>query len=178
MPGGASKLRDVRKLSDGRAIVELDIPLAELPGLPIELVCGGGPLRVQVQFGREQGHMMARVALRGELQLICQRCMGPMSWPVDATSSVLLIESESEADGAPVEWETYLAADGRIAMGALAAEELLLALPIVPSHASVAECGQIEPVASPAPAAVEEVEMARPFADLRALLEQGAKRKN
>jgi uncharacterized protein len=179
MPGGASKLRDVRKLSDGRAIVESDIPLAELPGLPIELVCGGGPLHVQVQFGREQGFMIARVALRGELQLICQRCMGPMSWPVDATSSVLLIESEAEADGAPAEWETYLAADGRIAVGALAAEELLLALPIVPSHASGAECGPIEPIAAPTPAAAaEEPEMARPFADLRALLEQGTKRKS
>jgi len=177
MPGGASKLRDVRKLSDGRAIVELDIPLAEMPGLPIELICGGGPLNVSVQFGREQGYMMAQVGLRGELQLICQRCMGPMAWPVNATSSVLLIESESEADGAPVEWETCLAADGRLAIGALAAEELLLALPIVPSHASGAECRQIEPAAMPTPAAVEEPVMARPFADLRALLGQGPKRK-
>ena len=177
MPGGVSKLRDVRKLSDGRAIVVLDIPLAELPGLPIELICGGGPLHVDVQFGREQGFMMAQVALRGELQLVCQRCMAPMSWPVNATSSVLLIESESEADGAPSEWETYLAADGRIGIGALAAEELLLALPIVPSHAGGAVCGAIAPLAVPTPAAVEEPVMARPFADLRALLGQGPKRK-
>ena len=178
MSGGASKLRDVRKLCDARAILELDVPVAELPGLPVELLAGGGPLHVQVQFGREQSHMMAQVALHGELQLVCQRCMGPMSWRVDSSSPVLLIEAESQAEGAPVEWETYLAVEGRLSLGALAAEELLLALPIVPLHANAADCGVVARIVAE-PARSEPVhEMARPFADLRALLEGGAKPKN
>jgi uncharacterized protein len=177
MPGGASKLRDVRKLSDARAILELDIPIGELPGLPVELIMGGGPLHVQVQFGREQGFMVAQLAMRGEMQLVCQRCIGPMSWQVDLKSPVLLIESESEAEGAPAEWETYLAADGRVSIAALATEELLLALPIVPLHADGQDCAGGRPAAKPtAPEAAQVT--ARPFADLRALLEQGAKRKN
>jgi uncharacterized protein len=175
MPGGASKLRDVRKLADARAILDLDIPLGELPGIPVELICGGGPLHVHSQFGREQGLMVAQLSLRGELTLICQRCMGSMPWRVDAHSSVLLIESEAEADGAPAEWETYLAADGRVSMAALVAEELLLALPIVPLHHG-GECQDTEAAAAPKPVPAEQV-TARPFADLRALLEQGAKRK-
>jgi uncharacterized protein len=177
MPGGASKLRDVRKLSDARAILDLDIPLADLPGLPVELILGGGSLHVEVQFGREQGFMIAQLAMRGELQLVCQRCTEAMRWHVSVKSQVLLIESEAQADGAPAEWETYLAADGRLSMAALAAEELLLALPIVPLHANGSECKGDKPAAAPS---VPEVEQAtvRPFADLRALLEQGAKRKN
>jgi uncharacterized protein len=177
MPGGASKLRDVRKLSDARAILELDIPLAELPGLPVELILGGGALHVQVQFGREQGFMVAQVAMRGELRLACQRCMGAMTWHVDVKSPVLLIESELEAEGAPTTWETYLAADGRLSIAALAAEELLLALPIVPLHADGNECEGDKPAATPSASGIEQVTV-RPFADLRALLEQGAKRKN
>ncbi|HWW19622.1 MAG TPA: YceD family protein [Steroidobacteraceae bacterium] len=176
MPGGPSKLRDVRKLSDARAILDLDIPLAELPGLPVELIVGGGPLRVQVQFGREQGFMVAEVALRGELALTCQRCMGPMPWQVDVSSPVLLIESEAQADGAPAERESYLAAEGRVSLAGLAAEELLLALPIVPLHADGAECDETGVAATAEPVAAEQG-TARPFADLRALLEQGAKRK-
>jgi len=174
MPGGASKLRDVRKLSDARAILDLDIPLAELPGLPVELIAGGGPLHAHVQFGREQGYMVAQVALSGELQLICQRCMAPMPWPVDISSTVVLIGCETEADSTPAELETYLAAEGRVGIGALAAEELLLELPIVPAHGAGAACGK--PVAIESPAPVEPV-TARPFADLRALLERGSKPK-
>jgi uncharacterized protein len=178
MPGGASKLRDVRKLSDARAILELEVPVAELPGLPVELIAGGGPLHARIQFGREQGYMVAQVALRGGLELLCQRCMRPMPWRVDSTSPVLLIESESEAEGAPVAWETYLAADGRLSIGALASEELLLALPIVPLHENADDCEVADKrlAGTPARAAAEPV-MVRPFADLRALLESGAKPK-
>jgi uncharacterized protein len=178
MPGGASKLRDVRKLADARAILELDMPLADLPGLPVELILGGGPLHVRVQFGREQGFTVAEVALRGELMLACQRCMGSMQWHVDAKSTVLLIESEAAADGAPAQWETYLAADGRLSLAGLAAEELLLTLPIVPLHTDSAQCDESVAAKVTQPVAAEPGTTARPFADLRALLEQGAKRKD
>jgi DUF177 domain-containing protein len=178
MSGAASKLRDVRKLSDARASLDLDIPVDQLPGLPRELIAGGAPLHVHVQFGREQGHMVAQVTLRGELELVCQRCMSPMSWRVDTSSPVLLIESESEADGAPAQWETYLAAEGRLSIEALAAEELMLALPIVPLHeiGPACEAGGGNGAQLPAPQAHEQV-TARPFEDLRALLERGAKPK-
>jgi len=203
MPGGASKLRDVRKLADARATIGLDIPVAELPGLPGELIAGIGVLHAHVQFGREQGFMVAQVALRGQLELICQRCMGPMPLPIETSSPVLLVESEADAEAAPVEWETYLAAEGRLSLAALAAEELLLALPVVPLHADGSGCkaagrqsaGQpAELAAIPAPplsgggqvgpgtsgagaAAASEQATTRPFADLRALLDSGAKSK-
>jgi DUF177 domain-containing protein len=174
MPGGASKLRDVRRLSDARAILDLEISLAQLPGVPVDPLSGGAPLRVRLQFGREQGFMVAEVEMRGELGLVCQRCMGPMKWRVDSKSHVLLIESEAQADGAPAEWETYLAAEGRVNLAELAAEELLLSLPIVPLHTDI-ECEDGTPTEAPKPEV--EQETARPFADLRALLERSAKGK-
>jgi uncharacterized protein len=203
MPGGASKLRDVRKLADARATIGLDIPVAELPGLPGELIAGIGVLHAHVQFGREQGFMVAQVALRGQLELICQRCMGPMPLPIETSSPVLLVESEADAEAAPVEWETYLAAEGRLSLAALAAEELLLALPVVPLHADGSGCkaagrqsaerpaelavtpaaplsgtGQVgADTAGAGTAAASEQATTRPFADLRALLDGGAKSK-
>jgi uncharacterized protein len=184
MPGGAQKLRDVRKLADARATLDLDIPVAELPGLPGELILGRGQVHARVQFGREQGFMVAQVALRGQLELICQRCMGPMPLPIETSSPVLLIESEADAEAAPVEWETYLAAEGRLNLAALAAEELLLALPVVPLHADSSACeaaaGRLPPApdAAPTSPAPAEPAMVRPFADLRALLDGGAKTKS
>jgi uncharacterized protein len=184
MPGGASKLRDVRKLADARATLDLDIPVAELPGLPGELISGGGQVHAHVQFGREQGFMVAQVKLQAQLELICQRCMGPMPLPIDTSSSVLLVESEADAEAAPVEWETYLAAEGRLSLAALAAEELLLALPVVPLHADSRVCeaavgrAPVARAAEPAPpSGTSEQATVRPFADLRALLDGGTKTK-
>jgi len=182
MPGGASKLRDVRKLADTRSTLDLDIPLQELPGLPVGLIASAGQVHARLQFGREQGFMVAQVALRGQLELICQRCMRPMPLQVDTDSPVLLVESESEAQNAPMEWETYLAAEGRLSPAALAAEELLLTLPIVPLHAA-ADCKALTaasvPVAEAGPEAAAsgpgDAAMVRPFADLRALLDRGTK---
>jgi uncharacterized protein len=162
----------------------LEIPVAELPGLPGELVSGAGYVHAHLQFGREQGFMVAQVALRAQLELICQRCMGPMPMPIETSSPVLLIESEADAEAAPVEWETYLAAEGRLSLAALAAEELLLALPVVPLHADSSACeaaagraveARNAAAASPPQSAGEAT--VRPFADLRALLDGGAKTK-
>jgi uncharacterized protein len=184
MPGGASKLRDVRKLADARATLDLDIPVAELPGLPGELISGGGQVHAHVQFGREQGFMVAQVKLRAQLELVCQRCMGPMPLPIETSSPVLLLESEADAEAAPVEWETYLAAEGRLSLAALAAEELLLALPVVPLHADSRVCeaaagrASLAPAVEPAlPPGATVQATARPFADLRALLDGGTKSK-
>lgn len=177
MPGGASKLHDVRKLADTRATLDLDIPVAQLPGLPDEIVSGSAQVHARLQFGRERGYMVAQVALSGQLALICQRCMGPMALRIDVSSPVLLLESEAEAEGAPADWETHLAAEGRLSLEALAAEELLLALPIVPLHADPGSCIGAAEAASQAArgAAAAPAATARPFEGLRSLLQRGSK---
>jgi uncharacterized protein len=185
MPGGALKLRDVRKLAETRAAFDLDIPLSDLPGLPPEVAASGGKVQAQLRFGREQGFATAEVRLQAQLQVTCQRCMGPMPLAVEAISPVVLVESEREAEDAPAGLETFLAPDGRLSLEALVAEELLLAVPIVPVHPSGAECQLIvgAPAAEPAAAAPAPIRtapadgaaVARPFADLRALLERGGK---
>lgn len=177
----APKLRDVRKLADSRAVFELDIPLAELPGFPVEYQAGGGQVHARLSFGREQGHAMAQVALQADLAATCQRCLGLLQLHVDTHSPVLIVESEQEAEGAPAGWETFLAPEGRLVFAALAAEELLLALPLVPVHAEGEPCRALATEAGTEPAEAShaeapDVETARPFADLRALLERGSRR--
>jgi uncharacterized protein len=181
MSGGALKLRDVRKLADSRAAFEFEIPVAELPDMPPEFGAGDGQVQAQLRFGREQGFAVADVELRGQLQLICQRCMAPMQLTVEARSPVLVVETEREAEEAPAGWETFLAPEGRLSLAALVAEEVLLAIPIVPLHDAGLGCAAATPdasVATPAgskAAAVEEGATVRPFADLKALLERGGK---
>lgn len=186
----APKVRDVRKLADSRAVFELDIPLTQLPGFPADTVPEGGPVHARLVFGREQGYAMAQVDLHAQLQATCQRCLGPLMLQVQTSSPVLIVESEQEAESAPAGWETFLAPEGRLTFEALAAEELLLALPIVPLHDQAAQCRplvesppgelpaqQAAQPSAPEPVAHEEAATTRPFADLRTLLERGADRK-
>jgi len=173
MSGGGLKLRDVGKLADSRAVFEFETPVSALPGLPPEFKSDGDPLvRVQVCFGREQALARAEIRLEAQLQLICQRCMQRMPLPVRTDSRVLVVESEREADEVPTGWETYLAPEGRLSLEALAAEELLLALPIVPLHEAGEACVNEQPVPETPPAhAAGAGNTTRPFADLRELLQ-------
>lgn len=179
MPGAALKLRDVRKLAESRAAFEFEMPVSELPGLPPDLLAGDGRVQVQLRFGREQGFAIADIQLHARLQVICQRCMAPMPLEVDTNSPVVVVESEHEAEGAPAGWETFLAPEGRLSLAALTAEELRLAVPIVPLHGADAAC--LSAPAARARVAAEQVgplqatATVRPFADLRTLLERGGK---
>ena len=192
----APKLRDVRKLADSRAVIDLDVALTALPDFPAEYVSGGGSVKAHLVFSREQGFAMARVELQAQLSTTCQRCLGLLPLSVQASSPVLIVESRQEAESAPAGWETFLAPEGRLVLEALIGEELLLALPIVPVHEQSSECKPLADatdaeVGAPADAAQREQHpqgeqhppaaelgvqaTVRPFADLRALLERASK---
>jgi len=174
MPGGWSRPRDSRQLAESRAAFDFDIPVAELPGVAAGL-SAAAPLHARLEFGREQGLSVARVRLRGMLELTCQRCMQALPFAIDTDSRVALVAGEAEGAAVPEAWDTFLAAEGRLRFPDLLAEEVVLALPIVPLHAA-GDCALAAPVVdAAAPEAAAEPATTRPFADLRALLERGAK---
>ena len=175
MPEGWSTPRDLAKLAELRAHFDYEIPLGELPGIPGEFAVADGPVRAKLQFGRERGLPRVQIGLQVTLTPICQRCLGAMRLEVSAEMRVVVVDSEAQAASVPEEFETFLAADGHSSLAALVAEELLLALPIVPRHAAgehcqVADTGFVQP---PLPGTPAGEETQRPFAELRALLERG-----
>ncbi|MGH8253516.1 MAG: YceD family protein [Steroidobacteraceae bacterium] len=166
MLNGWSKPRDLAKLAEMGARFEFEIPVGELPGIPAEFALADGPAKVWMRFGRERGVSVADVRVQAVLNPQCQRCMREMRLSVDSESHVAVIDSEAQAAQVAEDVETFLAADGHGTLAALAAEELLLSLPLVPRHAAGEQCLE-------ASASAEETQ--RPFADLRALLERGRK---
>lgn len=175
MPGSWSKLRDVAKLADSRAGFEFELAVGELTGLPQGITAGPTPLHVRMRFGRDQGLPAVQLALQGVVTLTCQRCLRPMQHPVDGSAHVVIVDSETTAERMSGEHETFLAADGNVSCEALAVEELLLSLPLVPRHDDERECGVTAGAApaiegSAADSAHGESETQRPFADLRSLL--------
>ncbi len=164
MPEDWSKLRDVDPLADGRACMDLEVPLADFPRLTSQLAETTGRARARVCFGRAAGGPVAEITVAAEPRLICQRCLTPVSWPVSGSETVALVRNADEADRAPATFETVLAEDGRVSLRDLVEEELLVRLPLVARH----EEGCAPQVAEE-PAAPEE-ERQRPFADLQQLL--------
>jgi uncharacterized protein len=131
-----------------------------------------------LQFGRVRGVPVADVKVQAVLRPQCQRCLGEMRLAIASESHVAVVDSEAQAANVAEEMETFLAADGHGTLAALAAEELLLSLPIVPRHAAGERCleagtgaASVLPASPGATLAPEETQ--RPFAELRALLERG-----
>ena len=103
------------------------------------------------------------VNARARLQLVCQRCLEPVAWAVDAHRSFRFVEGEAAAAELDAQCEDdVLALTRELDLRDLVEDELLLCLPLVPKHE---QCPQPLPEAS----ADAEPERANPFAALAAL---------
>jgi uncharacterized protein len=161
-----SRPLDIDRLADGGDEVDFTVALSELAGLRAEVA---GSVAGRARFARVQGFPAAELTVRGAATLECQRCMQPMSVPIDSVVKVALVASEADAARVPAELEPVLAPRGRISIGELITEELLLTLPIVALHGGGEPCA-----APPAEAAARErgQETHKPFARLADLLKR------
>jgi uncharacterized protein len=168
MPPPWSKPLEVDRLAGTEADLDFVIPLGQLSGLRSLRDGVTGSVSGRVHFAYEQGFATAQLTLSGTVTLECQRCMKPMQLPLATTARVALIGAEAEAGRVPADLEPVLAPGGRISLGELITEELLLLLPIVPLHADGDACA-----AAPAVATGESGgETHRPFARLGELLKR------
>jgi uncharacterized protein len=158
---------DIERLADAHADIDFSVPVRDLSRLDrFEGIAGS--VAGHVRLERVSGLPVAELSLQGTVQLTCQRCLGPLTVPVDRQVRIGLIESEEGVSRVPEDLEPVLAPGGRTSIGALVEEELLLSLPIVPQHAQGEPCADERPV--PAEADTDAPQVNRPFADLGELL--------
>ncbi len=135
------------------------LPLSGFPRLRDLLASDKGEVAYQLRGVRDaRGRPSLRLRVEGELQLRCQRCLGPMALQVEADEFLVLAATQAEidADPADVEAPDRVLAGKEMSVADLVEDELILAVPYAPRHD---EC---------APAAREgEGATARPFAGLR-----------
>lgn len=115
------------------------LPIARLPRLSAAVADPAGELQVELT-ARHDANRAAKLegSLRGELSLICQRCLQPFAWPLDAMVDLRLVFNEDEENRVLKDAEPYLVADDTLPLHAIAEEEVLLALPYAP------RCGRPE----------------------------------
>ena len=165
-----TKPLDIDRLSEAEADVDFVVPLAELPRLA-QLAGLAGEVHGRAHFRRTGGIAVVELNFDGTARLQCQRCLGAMEVGVEASTEVGLVATEADVSRVPEEFEPVLAPEGRISVGELVEEELLLTLPIVPLHEEEAAC-QVAPAAAAVSAEEAQPETQKPFAQLAELLKR------
>ena len=81
------------------------------------------------------------IDLEGEVPLECQRCLGPLRWPVVQQTELLLAHDEAELARLDADTESEVVlAEGPLDPLSLVEDELLLVLPFAPRHPD-GQCG-------------------------------------
>lgn len=179
----------------GDVRIEGELALSELPRLKMLLADGSslqdgpgstsgspfGPgakkrvIKASLDFWRDaSGLVVIDGAIGGMLPLQCQRCLVAFDWQLEHRFRVALQDSES-GSRAPQELEILDGVGDSIVPADLIEEEILLAMPLVPSHLKKEDCGPlVEHLADVEESAhadsSEAGETARPFAGLQSLL--------
>lgn len=109
--------------------------LSEMTSLEKELKSQTREVTVNLTFSMDlEGLCCIQGDLAVDLELICQRCLQPMMYPLRATISVSPVSSDKQAEQLPSRYEPLMVSGGEIEVAQWIAEEIHLALPLAPCH--------------------------------------------
>ena len=129
----------IDSLEFARAAQQLQgsVPVAGLTRLQDCLSDNGGEVRFRVYGARdEERRPVLEVEISGMLHLQCQRCLGPLDYPLHVRNTLLLVrpgENPGPDDDDP-EAPDYIEASAEQDVAALIEDEILLSLPFAPRH--------------------------------------------
>lgn len=108
--------------------------LTRLQGLLLE--SSGAQAKVDLAFGiSEEGKLVVEGQALVGLTFTCQRCLGPVTLPVEATIELAMVRTEEDAKRLPKRLDPWiLAEEGETDLYTIVEEELLLSLPSVAFH--------------------------------------------
>jgi uncharacterized protein len=133
--------------------------------LPV-LVSGEDELQVEMELGKDpDGTRYVKGSIQGDVMLKCQRCLENMTLPLDLNFRLGLVSSDAAASILPDWYEPLLVTAEPAHIADMIAEEVLLAIPIVPRHRDRLDCQEfVKDYAPP-----ESEQRKNPFAVLAGL---------
>jgi len=130
---------DPRKLALKGAQMSGYLPIGDLARLQDLLSSWDSPAHVGLSFGiSEEGKLVVSGQVSVALTFTCQRCLKPVTLPVEADIQLAVVRSEEEAKNLPSWLDPWiLAEDGVTDLYPLVEDELLLSLPAVAYHSEL-----------------------------------------
>ena len=120
---GWTRRAPVDNLVGTETAIDFKIPLAELPRVSHELVTKEGDASGRVRFSRDMGHAIADLEVHAAPEVVCQRCMQPMRWPMNVKSRIALVSDYDAADRVPEELDVFLVEADSVSVRDLVDEE-------------------------------------------------------
>lgn len=159
----SAKIGDFERLVN---VIEKDFALLQAADVPSDWRDTPVLGRLDFSFADRDGEVAALDAeLKTRVAAVCQRCLRPFEWPLQATLKLKLDESEStteQSDG----YELWELDDDTICPLEIVDEALTMALPLSARHEDKNECVDI---GSDGPGS----RMTTPFASLRSQMDEG-----
>ena len=158
------------KLARQRRSLQGVLKLDTMARLTELLADSQGDVTVDLQFGvDEQGVSYMRGHLSAQVALICQRCMEPVTVPLEAEVAVGFAVSDERARAMPESYEPCILTEENALLSELIEDELILALPIVAMHPNESCQPWLERQQEELSDAEEATEKKNPFAVLASL---------
>lgn len=111
------------------------LKVSELARLAESVREPGGEVSYELRFGEEEGVPTLRGHVAADVTLTCQRCLGPLAVHVEAEPQLGFVDSEAEEAKLPEDLEGVVLEGGEnIRPGDLIEDEVLLGLPLFPTH--------------------------------------------
>jgi uncharacterized protein len=117
------------------------VPVDRLGRLAPLLAANESELSVELEFNLDERRIRTlKGSIQGELELVCQRCLGSLRFPLDLGFRLGIITSDDEIARLPESFEPLLVSGDPVKTFDLIEDEVLLAVPSIPMHEGVASC--------------------------------------
>ena len=137
-------LRDLESLADRGVTLSGELDIGELSRLRGLLHSDSGSVRATLGFRqRGDGWLASELEYRADVELICQRCLEPFRQELEDKVNVVIADSDSLPTTVPTGFEPFELEDARLLPAQLVEDELIVAIPLVPKHARVEDCGSL-----------------------------------
>jgi uncharacterized protein len=136
-------LRDLESLASRNTELRAELEVAKMSRLAGLLRSADGSVRAGLRFRQRGGGLALTLEYDTTVQLSCQRCLEPYGQRLAHRVELALVD-EGGGHGPPPEGlEPFELDDGRLLPARLIEDELIVAIPLVPKHARVEDCGSL-----------------------------------
>ncbi len=161
---------DPFRLIEQRILLKGEMLVKQFPRLKEILSDDSGVLAIDLAFDRTEITRLPIVTghIKGELSLVCQRCLQSVSHRVESELNIVFTTSDEEAERLQSEYDTWTVEDERIFLQDFIEDEVLLGVPLSALHD---ECEPFIPLIEALPETIEpqQKDVKNPFAILKDL---------
>lgn len=144
------------------------MPLAGFERLCDPLADNAGQVHAKLVFERdERRNVSIHSELEVEVKMVCQRCLELVALPIRSECHYAVVKEGADTQSLPKGYDVLEVGEDPLDLLTLVEDELLLALPIVPTHAPE-DCQQPAGAQAPEPSE-DEVSRSNPFSVLAQL---------